>query len=90
MKIRIKQMKLKNGKKNKKKYLKYETTKYVYDFQQYDTIRSFRDNIYTEKINLDEGEIDQSNLLKNWDSFSEKSKLKRKEGKDKKEILLKK
>ena len=82
-------MKLKNGKKNKKKYLQYETTKYVYDFQQYDTIRSFRDNIYTEKINLDEGEIDQSNLLKNWDSFSEKSKLKRKEGKDKKEILLK-
>ena len=82
-------MKLKNGKKNKKKYLQYETTKYVYDFQQYDTIRSFRDNIYTEKANLDEGEIDQSNLLKNWDSFSEKSKLKRKEGKDKKEILLK-
>ena len=82
-------MKLKNGKKNKKKYLQYETTKYVYDFQQYDTIRSFRDNIYTEKTNLDEGEIDQSNLLKNWDSFSEKSKLKRKEGKDKKEILLK-
>ena len=77
------------GRKIKKKYLKYETTKYVYDFQQYDTIRSFRDNIYTEKINLDEGEIDQSNLLKNWDSFSEKSKLKRKEGKDKKEILLK-
>ena len=77
------------GRKIKKKNLKYETTKYVYDFQQYDTIRSFRDNIYTEKINLDEGEIDQSNLLKNWDSFSEKSKLKRKEGKDKKEILLK-
>ena len=38
--------------------------KYIYDFQQYETIRSFGDNIYTGKINIDEAEIDQSNLLK--------------------------
>ena len=34
----------------------------VYDFQQYETIRSFGDNIYTGKINIDETEKDHSNL----------------------------
>ena len=48
----------------KRKDLKYETKKYIYDFQQYETIRSFGDNIYDNKINIDEAEIDQSNLLK--------------------------
>ena len=38
--------------------------KYIYGFEQYQTIRSFGDNIYTWKINIDEAEIDQSNLLK--------------------------
>ena len=38
--------------------------KSIYDFQQYETIRSFGDNIHTGKINIDEAEIDQSNLLK--------------------------
>ena len=33
-------------------------------FEQYQTIRSFGDNIYTWKINIDQAEIDQSNLLK--------------------------
>ena len=50
-------MKLKNGKKK----LKYETKKYIYDFQQYEKVRSFGDNIYTDKINIDEVEIDQMN-----------------------------
>ena len=64
------------GRNIKGKDLKYETTKYVYDFQQYDIIRSFGDSIYSGKINIDEAEIDQSNLLKNWGNFREKSKLK--------------
>ena len=64
------------GRNIKGKDLKYETTKHVYDFQQYDIIRSFGDSIYSGKINIDEAEIDQSNLLKNWDNFREKSKLK--------------
>ena len=64
------------GRNIKGKDLKYETTKYVYDFQQYDIIRSFGDSIYSGKINIDEAAIDQSNLLKNWDNFREKSKLK--------------
>ena len=34
MKLKMKLMKLKNGKKNKRKDLKHETKKYIYDFQQ--------------------------------------------------------
>ena len=58
----------------KRKDLKYETKTYIYDFQQYDTIRSFDDNIYNDKINIDEDEMDQTNLFKNWKEFNEKSK----------------
>ena len=35
--------------KSKRKDLKYETNKYIYDFQQFETIRPFDDNIYTGK-----------------------------------------
>ena len=51
----------------KRKDLEYETKKYIYDFQQYEKIRSFCDNIYTGKVNIDEAEKDQSNLLKKID-----------------------
>ena len=51
-----------------------ETKKYIYDFQKYETIRSFGENIYPGKINVDEAEMDQSNLLKNLEEFSEKSR----------------
>ena len=49
----------------KRKDLKYGTNKSIYDFQQLETIRSFGDNIYTGKISIDEGEMDQSNLSEN-------------------------
>ena len=45
----------------KLEHLKYKTKSLKYDFQQYETIRSFADSIYTGKISLDEGEMDQSN-----------------------------
>ena len=32
--------------------------KYIYDFQQYETIRSFGESIYTSKIHMDEAEMD--------------------------------
>ena len=77
-------MKLKNGKqKLRQKDLQYERKKHIYDFQQYDNIRFFSDNIYTGKININKPEMDQSNLLKNWEEFSEKSKPRTKEGKNK-------
>ena len=50
--------------------LKYKAKTYTCDFQQYETIRSFRDNIYTVKINIDEADMYQSNLLKNLVEFN--------------------
>ena len=75
-------MKLKNDIKRWKskinqKDLKHETKKYIYDFQQYNAIRSFADNIYIDKINIDEGQMDQTNLSKNWKELSEKIDKKR-------------
>ena len=75
-------MKLKNGQK-KLKDLKYETKKYVYDFQQYETIRSFGESIYTGKINIDEVEMDQTNLFKKLIEL-DRSRPRKSEGKDKK------
>ena len=68
----------------KRKDLKYETKICIYDFQQFETIKSFGDSIYTGKINIDESEMDQSNLLENMVEFNNKSRLKEKEGKAKK------
>ena len=42
-----------------------KANKYLYDFQQFETIRSFGDSTYTDKINIDEAEMDQDNLLQN-------------------------
>ena len=44
----------------KRKDLKYETKQCIYDFQQYETIRSSGDNTYIRKVNVDEAETDQS------------------------------
>ena len=50
----------------KRKDLIYKANKYKYDFQKYEAIRSFGVSIYIGKINIDEAEMDQSNLLKNF------------------------
>ena len=48
----MKQVKLKNGKikLNEKKKQKLETNRYIFDFQQFETIRSFGNSIYNGKI----------------------------------------
>ena len=56
----------------------------MYDFQQFERIRSFGDSIYTSKISMDEAELDQTNLLENMVKFNNKSKPRSKEDKDKK------
>ena len=53
------------------------------NFEQFDKIRSFGDNIYTGKINIDEAEMDQTNLLENMVEFNDKSRPKSKEGTEK-------
>ena len=66
----------------------YKASKYKYDFLQYETIRSFGENIYTSKINVDNAEMDQTNLSKksnlsnieNIVNFNNKSRAKTKEG----------
>ena len=45
-------------------------------------IRSFGTSIYTGKINIDEAEVDQSNLLKNLVGFNKKSRPRTIEVKD--------
>ena len=70
--------------KNNRKDLKYKTNKYLYDFQQFETIRFFGDSIYTGKINMDEPEIDQTNLSEIMVKLNNKSKPKAKEGQNKK------
>ena len=44
----------------RRKDLTYETKKYTYNFQQHEALRSFDENTYSSKINVDEAEIDQA------------------------------
>ena len=53
----------KREEKNDQKDLKYKTNKYLYDFQQFETIRSFSGSFYSGKINIVEAELYQSNVL---------------------------
>ena len=76
------------GEKIKRKDLKYKTNKQVYGFQQFETIRPLGDSIYTGKINIDKAVMDQANVLENMVKFDNKSRLKTKEGKDKKFLLI--
>ena len=68
----------------KRQNLKYLIKKQTYDFQQYETIRYFDESIYASKNNIDEVEIDQSNLLKNIVEFYNKSRPRTLETKNKK------
>ena len=49
--------------KNDQKDLKYKTNKYLYDFQQFETIRSFSDSFYSGKVNIVVAELYQSSVL---------------------------
>ena len=61
---------------------------YINDFQQFNTIRSFGDSIYTGKINIDEVERDQGDLFEKITQFNNKHKPKRKEGKNIKQNIF--
>ena len=70
----MKYTKLKNRKiKLKEKILKYKAKNYIYDFQQFQTIRSFGENIYSGKININDTKMDETNLLENIVEFNDKS-----------------
>ena len=59
----MKQKKVKRGD------LVYETDKYVYNFQQFEAITSFTKNIFYNKINLDEADKAQIDLLNDFLDF---------------------
>ena len=60
----------------KRKDLTYETSKYIFDFQQFQTIRSFGDSIYNDKINIREAKMKQVILLVNILDLRNKSRPK--------------
>ena len=70
-------------KENNKKDLMYQAGKYKYGFQQYKMIRSIGENINTSKINIDEVEMDQTNLSENMAKFNDKFRTRSKEDKEK-------
>ena len=51
---------------------------HINDFQQFETIRYryFCENIHTNKISIDEAEMDQTNLLENLVKFNNKTRPK--------------
>ena len=61
----------------------YQAGKYKYGFQQYKMIRSIGENINTGKINIDEVEMDQTNLSENMAKFNDKFRTRSKEDKEK-------
>ena len=60
----------------KRKVLTYETSKYIFDFQKFQTIRSFGDSIYNNKINIREAKMKQVILLVIILDFRDKSRPK--------------
>ena len=58
---------------------------YIYDFQQFETIWSFGDTIYTGKISINEAEMNKTNLLVDIADFSKKSKPRSRGDNDKKQ-----
>ena len=81
-------MKIKNWEeKIKWKNLIHKANKYKYHFQQYQTIRSFGESIYSGKININEAETDQRNSLRNMVEFNDRSRPKTAEGKVKKALM---
>ena len=67
----------------------YKANKYKYDFQEYETIKSFGDSICNGKVTIDEAEIDRSSMLDSLRDFDDRSRPKAAESKRKKEILIK-
>ena len=52
----------------------YESSKHIYDFKMFKTIRSFGDSIYNQKIEIRKANQDQADLLEYIFSFNNKTK----------------
>ena len=69
-------------------WFEHDTDKYVYDFQQFQTL-SFDDSIVNGKIAIREADERESNLLENILEVNNKVRSRSKSNKKKKVILLK-
>ena len=67
-----------------RKDLVYKANKYKYDFQQYETIRSFGASISSCKISVDKADINQNSLLDSLKDFDSGSRPKATKFKNKK------
>ena len=62
----------------------YESSKQVYDFKVFRTVRSFVDSIYNNKIEIHQANQEQADLLEYILSLNNKTKLRSDENKNKK------
>ena len=69
--------------------LVYETKTDTYVFRIFRTIRTFGEDIYNGKITLEGTNESQANLVEEIEKFNNKTKPKKKENKEKKDILNK-
>ena len=70
--------------------MEYETGRYVCNFGQFQTMRSFGDNVFNGKITISEFDQKQSNLSNIICDFDNKARARSnadKEGKSKSEII---
>ena len=51
----------------------------ITNFEQFETTRSFGDNIHTGKTSIDEAKTNQSNLLESMIEFNNKTRLRKEE-----------
>ena len=69
--------------------LVYETKTDTYVFRIFRTIRTFGEDIYNVKITLEGANESQANLVEEIEKFNNKTKPKKKENKEKKDIVNK-
>ena len=69
--------------------LVYETKTDTYVFRIFRTIRTFGEDIYNGKITLEGANESQANLVEEIEKFNNKTKPKKKENKEKKDIFNK-
>ena len=66
----------------------YKSNKYLYNFRNFQTIRTFGIDIYDGEITLEDADKDQSDLLNEIKNFYDKTRPKNYKKKQEKEITL--
>ena len=67
----------------------YKSNKYTYDFRNFQTIRTFGEDIYEGEITFEEADEDKSDLLNSIRDFKNKTRPQNNRKEQEKEIVLK-